>query len=222
MAYIPAASLGANGLYTLLESIWNPKDKTPCCWMDTGKLAGMAGVSVPTLRKLRRELEGAELIHVERGRDGILIYRGRQKEGPFIPKRKDFSRPYNRKNPSRIEQQQQPALCAPLDDGGTALPPKPKPAETLPAEILQAIEEQVERESGRLRNPGGYRRTLIRLAHEGRYAVPQPPPSARMEPYSPPWLDSAEPTAQDSPEVRAEIGRICSEFLRGATRRNGG
>ena len=71
MAYDPTVSLAANGLLSLLDTVWNLADAAPRCWMDTPKLSQRAGVSVPTLRRLRRELEAAELIHVERGRDGL-------------------------------------------------------------------------------------------------------------------------------------------------------
>jgi len=232
MAYDPTVSLAANGLYTLLDTIWNLADERPCCWAKTPKLAAMAGVSIPTLRKLRRELEAAGMIHVERGRDGkILLYRGPQGEEPFKPKRKNLSPPYYMRNTSQSEQQQRPpTLCAPPDEGRTAQQPRPTkpkpkplpeptmPAECIPEAVMQAIEEQIARgtANGKIHNPGGYRRVLLRLAHEGRYEPLPAPPSGRMPQYRPPWLDNPEPTAQDSEEVRAEIGRICRSFLGGA------
>ena len=123
---------------------------------------------------------------------------------------------------------QQKGPCAPLDDGGTAQPPrppkptpaplpKPKPAQGIPDEVMGDIEDQIARgtANGTIRNPPAYRRTLLRMAHEGRYEPPPTPQTAKMEPYRPSWLDNPEPTAQDSEEVRAEIGRICRSFLGG-------
>ena len=231
MAYDPTVSLAANGLYTLLDTIWNLADERPCCWAKTPKLAAMAGVSIPTLRKLRRELEAAGMIHVERGRDGkILLYRGPQGEEPFKPKRKNLSPPYYMRNTSQSEQQQRPpTLCAPPDEGGTAQPPRPTkpkpkplpeptmPAECIPEAVMQAIEDQIARgtANGKIHNPGGYRAVLIRLAMEGRYEPPPTPQTAKMEPYRPSWLDDGAPNCRNSAEERRAIGEICGSFLRG-------
>ena len=214
--------MSSRGLMSLYGDMANLNDDCPCIFASTSTMLKRTGWSAPTYRKHRNALIGAGYLVREDGDDG-RVYLWFNMEKIFREQGEKNFPPSLKEEKTKETQQREP--CAPPDEGGTATAPrptKPLPDEGIPEATLAAIEEQVAREAGRLRNPSGYRAVLIRLAHEGRYAAPQPPPSARMEPYRPPWLDDDEPTAQDSPEVRAEIGRICSEFLRGATRRNGG
>ena len=211
--------MSTRGLMALYADIADLNAPVPCVFAKASTMMERTGWSAPTYRKHRDRLVEAGYLIREDGDDGRVylwfnmekIFR-EQGEKNFPPSLKE----------EKTKETQQTGPCAPPDEGGTAVPPKPKPAplpKPLPAETLAAIERQIAQgtANGSILNPGGYRRTLLRLAHEGRYEPPPTPQTSRMEPYRPPWMDDDEPTARNSPEVRAAIGELCREFLGGGT-----
>ena len=156
-------SLQARGLYFTIQSIWNEHDLRPCCWLRTERLAAACGVSLPSLRRYRRELEAANWIEVERSADGrILLYRAEPPQNFFIPACKNFSPPYNMKKSSKTENTQTARCVAPVEQApqtdkpeGTDKPqaptakPEAPPAkpQAPPAELEDMAEHEAKREA---------------------------------------------------------------------------
>jgi len=215
-------SVSSRGLLAIYGDLANLNDDRPCIFASTSTMLKKTCWSSPTYRKHRDALVDAGYLIREDGPDGrVYLWFNLEKIFPEGGEN-NFPRIYKEE---KNEGTQQTGPCAPLDDGGTAQPPrpkpkplpKPKPAQNIPDEVMQSIEDQVRRgtANGRIFNPPAYRRTLVRMAHEGRYEPPPTPQTAKMEPYRPSWLDDGAPNCRNSAEERRAIGEICGSFLRG-------